>query len=67
MGITKKDSEEFVWYDVCNDYSLDKRDRPDLSGYRHYRTKDGQYVYVHIEYDEIHYLFGKDGREGGYL
>ena len=49
-----------LYFDVCNDYSLEIRDnKPELNGYK--LIKKVVYtipvkLWVHREYDEIHYL-----------
>lgn len=54
-----------VFYDVCNDYSLAQRDDVpnDLSKYRKVECPMGT-LYVHKEYDELHYLEGVAGLNG---
>ena len=48
------------FYDVCNDYSIKKRDKPsDLKKYKaKERVIQGQQVtlYFHKQYDELHYV-----------
>ena len=52
------------YYDVCNDYSLDQREKPaDLNAYRTYeREIEGQSVtlHVHKKHGELHYLSSKE-------
>jgi hypothetical protein len=47
------------WFDVCNDYSLDPRDKPeDLHLYKtQVTTEDGYRItsYYHKQHDELHY------------
>ena len=49
---------DVVIFDVCNDYSLDiapDQSEPDYNLYRMIRSEQG-FVYIHKEYNEIHYL-----------
>jgi len=57
--------EETVLYDVCNDYSLEKCEdqNKDLSAYRTRKMRKG-ILYIHKEYDELHYLRGPAGLDG---
>lgn len=63
------DEEEssLVMYDVCNDYSLDEI-TTDFNP-EDYRTEEHEMgtIYIHKEYDELHYLKGKKGLSGRYL
>lgn len=58
-----------VWYNVCNDYSLKRRDyKPnDLDGMEKFIVKDERgrrmEVYQHDEEEGPIYLFGPEGRE----
>lgn len=59
-----------VWYDVCNDYSLERRDScpKDLltmESSKHIADIDG--VIFNAEYCEIVYLLAPEGLEGQYL
>lgn len=58
---------EMVMYDVCNDYSLAEI-TTDFNP-AEYRTKKHPLgtIYIHKEYNEIHYLFGNSGLDGKYL
>jgi hypothetical protein len=57
-------SLDWVWYDVCNDWTLDPRDEaPDLTGYKATRSEVGT-IFTHIEHDEIHYMMTKPGLDG---
>ena len=58
---------DMVMYDVCNDYSLEEMETDfDYEGYRTEQHEMGT-VYIHKEYDEVHYLRGKKGLNGHYL
>lgn len=52
--------EAKTYYDVCNDYSLDKREKPsDLYLYKwHKSSLDGVNIEIgtHKKHDEIHYI-----------
>lgn len=54
-----------VLYDVCNDYSLDICDKPDFdkSIYK-FVIKHNGILYIHKQYNEIHYYSGKAGLNG---
>jgi len=61
-----------VWFDVCNDYSLDMREEKpgDLENYRqHFATVNGLSVsvYTHKEYEEVHYARGSHTLQGEIL
>ena len=47
---------EIIWYDVCNDYSLSRREEPpDLTGYVSGPYEDGT-GWWEDETDELHYF-----------
>lgn len=53
---------ETVWYDVCNDYSLERRATvPDLTGYSAYPYEGGT-GWWEDETDELHY-FSKEKKD----
>ena len=58
------------WFDVCNDYSLDSCEKPDLVGYVGFKTEVAGVpvtVYAHnSDSDEVHYL-SCDLPDGGML
>lgn len=56
-------------YHVCNDYSLEKMKPEEIIDEPIYRTKpyDGGTLYIHREYNEIHYFIGPDNLEGRIL
>jgi len=78
-NITRRDgieneNQEIVWFDVCNDYSLDLALPNTAFGFDVYREKEhtmdtGETVVVliHKEYNEIHYCKGPRYLNGRYL
>lgn len=66
----QKDFDEengMIMYDVCNDYSLDPATTDfDPAKYRTQKHSMG-IIYIHKEYNEIHYLKGNKGLDGKYL
>jgi hypothetical protein len=61
------EENDFIMYDVCNDYSLDEITTEFKS--EDYKTENvrGGVVYRHKENKEIHYFKGKKGLSGKHL
>ena len=58
---------ELIIYDVCNDYSLDTCTTDfEPAEYKKVKHSFGT-IYIHKEYDEIHYLKAVKGLEGKFL
>ena len=58
---------ELIIYDVCNDYSLDTCTTDfESADYKKVKHSLGT-IYIHKEYDEIHYLKAVKGLEGKFL
>jgi len=56
-------------YDVCNDYSLSRAETQKPPDARQYRHTDGfgGTLFIHKEYEELHYFVGPDGMDGTVL
>ena len=50
-----------IWYDICNDYSLEERDFSPILAYGEYSLPCEQGTVIFNKYDEAIYFLGEAG------